>query len=111
MRWLVVLLGLLIAIPTAQADIMSGQDLHEACDQSTASADQFAVCHGYIVGIADTMQGGTVDIFGWRACMDEGVTVEAAVQSVRSFLRANKQYLDLDADTLVARALSESYPC
>lgn len=111
MRWLVVLLGILSAVPTVRADVMSGRDLQAACTQSTASADQFAICHGYIVGIADTMQGGSVEIYGWRACIDDKITVEAVVAKVRGFLGAHPEYLDLDADTLVARALADAYPC
>lgn len=111
MRWFVVVLGLCLAAPVANADVMSGHDLKKACDQASGNDATYGLCHGYVIGIADAMHRSAVDIYGWRTCMSNDVTVEAMVKAVRAFLAANSQYLDLDADSLVARGLADAYPC
>ena len=111
MRWLVLVLGLTTAAVPAQADVMNGRELQHFCTPSRASNFDMGTCLGYISGIADAMHRSTVNIYGWRACMGDGVTVERMHNAVISFLNANPQYLDLDADSLVARALADAFPC
>ena len=111
MRWLVLIAGLMMAVAPARADVMNGKELQTFCTPHQASNFDMGTCLGYITGIADAMHRSTVDIYGWRVCMGDDVTVERMHDAVIGFLNANPQYLDLDADSLVARALSDAYPC
>ena len=111
MRWLVIVVGLILATGPARADVLSGKELKGFCDETSASSFDMGACLGYITGIADAMHRSTVDIYGWRACMENGVTVEELRTNVVAFLNAHPEFLELGADSLVARALADSYPC
>ncbi len=111
MRWLVLVAGLMMAVAPARADVLNGKELQKFCAPHQASNFDMGTCLGYITGIADAMHRSTVNIYGWRVCMDNDVTVERMHNAVVTFLNANPQYLDLDADSLVARALADAYPC
>ena len=111
MRWLVLVIGLMFVVAPARADVMSGKELQGFCAAHQASNFDMGTCLGYITGIADAMHRSNVNIYGWRACMGDDVTVERMHNSVVNFLNANPQFLDLDADSLVARALADAYPC
>ena len=111
MRWLVLVIGLMMAAAPAQADVMNGKELQKFCAPHQANNFDMGACLGYITGIADAMHRSNVNIYGWRACMGDDVTVERMHNTVVNFLNANPQYLDLDADSLVARALADAYPC
>lgn len=111
MRWLVLVAGLMLVATPAQSDVMNGATLKGYCDQQASETFNTGTCLGYISGIADTMYRSTGDIYGWRACWDDSVTVKDMHGVVVKFLQANPQYLDLDADSLVARALADAYPC
>ncbi|MEM7225159.1 MAG: Rap1a/Tai family immunity protein [Pseudomonadota bacterium] len=112
MRWLVlVVVGVMLSAVPARADVMNGKELQGFCMPHQASNFDMGTCLGYITGIADAIHRSTVDIYGWRVCMGDEVTVERMHDAVINFLNANPQYLDLDADSLVARALSDAFPC
>lgn len=113
MRGLVLIAALLLGLGLgpARADVMNGKELQAFCMPGQASNFDMGTCLGYITGIADAMHRSTVNIYGWRACMGQGVTVERMHSAVVSFLNSHPQYLELDADSLVARALADAYPC
>ena len=111
MRWLVVAIGLCLFALPAQADILSGKDLKQACSPDGSSDFSYGVCHGYIIAIADAMHKSGVQLYGWEACMADGTTVEQMRDAVVTFLNGNPDVLELDADSLVARGLADRFPC
>jgi Rap1a immunity proteins len=106
-------INLAIAVPCMAQDpqmagYITGDRLITACD--SRSERDSALCRGYILGVADAMQaskasGGAL-IFGWRACLPPETTSQGLRYVAVHFLIAQSS-----ASGLVAKALSEAYPC
>jgi hypothetical protein len=107
---------LTIAAPSVAQDrqmagYITGDRLIAVC--ANRSEGDNALCLGYILGVADAMQaskasGGAL-IFGWRACLPPGTTSQE-LRDV-AVLIAHPDVRQSSASGLVAKALSEAYPC
>ena len=113
-----VAINLAIAVPGMAQDpqmagYITGDRLITTCD--SRSERDSALCLGYILGVADAMQaskasGGAL-IFGWRACLPPGTTSQGLRYVAVHFLIAHPDVRQSSASGLVAKALSEAYPC
>ena len=99
-------LALIAVSPGAGAGFESGTTLLEKCGGGEAEK---AACSGYILAIADVLAEGPH--FGWRACMPEGVRAGQVKKAVVRWLGNNPRILHYEADGLVAKALSDAFPC
>jgi hypothetical protein len=63
----------------------------------------------YSVAIADAL--ATATISGFRACIAYATTMEQISDIVINYLRAHPERRQLSANSLVASALSEAFPC
>jgi hypothetical protein len=73
------------------------------------------LCLGYILGVIDAMQaaqasGGAL-LFGWRARPSPDATAQRLRDAVVRFLMAHPQTRLSSASGLVAKALSDAFPC
>ena len=108
--------ALLVASMYNNAYAVSGNDLYGRCanyDQSilnnNASCSQRVIdsimCRMYVFGVIDATQG-TLTI-----CPSEDLEYDQVVFIVKKHLSENPDRLDLDANKLVIKALSEAFPC
>ena len=85
----------------------SGNVLKGACG-SKNKHDQ-GICLGFAIAIAAVV--GDEPYLGWRACIPEGV-MRAQVRDVMvKHLDDHPEKLHHNADSLVARAFAEAFPC
>lgn len=87
------------------ATFQSGNDILLWC--RTAN---WQLCYGYIEGVADAMSNGE-PVLGWRACIPAGVTVGQVKDATLQFLQIHIGFRQKIAASLVAAALSETFPC
>lgn len=99
-------MALLYACP-ASAAFLTGNDIYEYC--RAVSPVRFGLCLGYIEGIADVLEVGS--IFGYRACVPGTVKVEQLRDIVVQFLFRDAAMREVGAVPLVAQALSGAFPC
>ncbi|MBT8446765.1 MAG: hypothetical protein HKO62_08555 [Gammaproteobacteria bacterium] len=77
-----------------------GDDLHEGC---TAGEQSFGagLCLGYIVGILDSKD----------LCLPESAELGQIRRIVKLYLKVHPEQRRYSAESLVRRALRETYPC
>ena len=93
----------------AGASFIDGNKLLARCQNKTDTYDQ-AYCLGYIIGVADVLEGkGTVQ--GFRACFPDNIVQGQAFDTVIAWLKANPSVRHFSANELVAVALSKAFPC
>jgi hypothetical protein len=92
----------------ANAYFQNGNEILAACAGSPTLPD-LGVCVGYIDGIADAMEGNTID--GYRACIPFNIEVARIKETVVQFLLAKTKLRQLPAAILVADALGRAFPC
>lgn len=107
------LAGLVVTLPqgaTAQT-ITTGQSLKDRCATVQLTTPMAGLgCRGYIGAVADILADGHV-VYGYRACLPPKAAREELIRTVKSWLDRHPDDLRLKASRIVARALSERYPC
>ncbi len=89
------------------ADFETGNSLKEKCGRPLGALME-AVCEGYIIGVASVIGSP----FGSpRPCFPDHVTVGQVVDIARQYLAQNPAERHLPARFIVARALSQAFPC
>ncbi len=104
-------LAMIQGAPALAQAITNGESLRDRC-RLIQLADPTAarLCRGYIRAVADIMVAGH-RIDGWVACPTELTKREELLAAVKSWIGDHPQDLKKPAYSLVARALSEIYPC
>ena len=95
-------------MPQAKAGFYDGYRLHEFCAAQRITDEVY--CMGYIAGVAEALSEGNT-LYGFRACIETGVTKGQITDTVFRFLRNRPEVRDLDGVRLVTEALREAYPC
>ena len=108
-----ILLGAVLVVvpylPAAEAAFMTGKMLLAHCRNETDVYDQ-AFCLAYIVAIADVLWAGN-SVQGHSACPPDQIA-QGQVQDIAvPWLEAYPQYLHFGANSLVAAALADAFPC
>jgi hypothetical protein len=85
-----------------------GNDILRACTAAMGDP-QFAVCNGYLEGIADVLESNVIN--GFRSCVPEAATSGQLKDVVNQFLRVNAARRHLAAAGLVANAFAAAFPC
>ena len=102
---------LLVSSPVLAQAITNGESLRDRCRLIQLTDPTAArLCRGYIRAVADIMIAGH-RIDGWVACPTDLTKREALLASVKDWINEHPQDLKAAAYSLVARALSEIYPC
>ena len=91
---------------TAQAN--TGRTLLQYCTATIGAYVMF--CYGYIDLIVDDLHGAQ-NVDGYTACVPDGLEDNQRRSVVVDFLGRNPQMSNLDATSLIARSMSEAYPC
>ncbi len=90
------------------ATFATGDNLVGWCSSDNQAERNY--CSTYVAGIADVMAYSPVGSF--RACLPkDSAGIERAADAVRAWLEVHPEDYHFKAVSLVARALSESYPC
>lgn len=97
----------------ATTGYITGDRLITQCADGTSTGD--GLCLGYILGVVDAMQaaqasGGTL-VFGWNTCPPSDVKAEQLRAIVVHFLDDHPETRASSATGLVAKALSDAFPC
>jgi hypothetical protein len=110
-------LAMAAAAPCVAQDLtmpgyITGDRLIKEC-RSVVQRDS-ALCIGYIIGVSDAMQaaqdtGGS--LFGWQACLPPGTTAEQVTKAAVRFLIAHPEAQPSSASGIIAKALSDAFPC
>jgi hypothetical protein len=90
------------------ADFQDGTGLLERCREAPGFGHGY--CFGYVAAISDVMRRGE-PMAGHRACIPPSVTQGQVVEVSIRWLEANPQHRDYVARSLIAAALSETFPC
>ena len=109
MRSIIVAIAIFLSAPSASATIVSGNLLYQHCGESAPEAEQ-ALCMGYVSAIADAMEHGAM-LDGFHACIPSDAKAEQLQDRLFRHLDTNLLYRHYNASTIVARFLSETYPC
>ena len=110
-------LGLLVLFPISgdtraqnEPGFENGESLFDTC-AGPGGPWRNAYCLGYILGIADIMAKSGIQVEGFGACFSSDVTQGQVRDAVVNWLRANPDSRRYGATGLVAKALSEAFPC
>lgn len=100
---------ILMCLPLAAlADFRSGNGLLEDC-QTPEGMPSRLVCSSYILTIVDVLRYD--DVVGIRSCVPTQATTQQVTDVVTQYLQQHPELRHYGAVALVARALSESFPC
>jgi hypothetical protein len=95
------ILCLALVAGSAHAEFLDGNKL--LSDMKGSHGYQMSAL-GYVMGVADTLQGVTV-------CMPPSVLSGQVLDMVRNYLEANPAVRHFSADMIVSDVLKRSFPC
>jgi len=98
---------LCVSTRISDADYINGNQLLEKCTSSSFERKLF--CLGYIEAISDAMQHQTIN--GFKGCVSTEIAAGQLQDVVVDFLRQHAADRHLAAESMVARAVSEAFPC
>ncbi len=84
--------------------LVSGKELLRQC-----KSDQ-GICHGYVAAVADVMSSVGA-VHGYASCVPADVTVKQHTRAVMKWMETHPDDLGFTAHSIVAEALSETFPC
>lgn len=99
------------------ATFYDGNTLLKKCALDPGSVDlsNLSICLGYVAAISDALQGmisGRRNTIGGRsACVPSNVTIGQSVDVTVKFLQVHPDLRHFSANSLVAAALEEAFPC
>ena len=91
----------------AAASWAGGITLKEECNSE--SMYKPGRCSGFIAAIAGIV--ANEPIYGWRACVPDGVTIGQLTAIVTKYLNDHPEYLHLTATSHAAKAIAIAFPC
>lgn len=97
---------MLFASP-ARAIFYDGNDMHELCNNGGVSGSDF--CMAYSAAVSDVLEDYPIN--GWTACVPRTVRLSQIRDIVARWLANNPQERHYTANSLMARALAEAFPC
>ena len=110
MRIILLVAFLMGLLETASAEVVfdDGNSLHAQCQIETSISNGY--CLGYVAAVADAMVDKRT-LSGRQACLPRGVMRGQAMDVVKAWLTKHPEKRHFEAWGLVARALSEAWPC
>jgi hypothetical protein len=101
--------AILISASAGAVDFENGNQLYERCVEPGGTFSE-GVCYGYVVGITDALGGGA-SIAGRSACIPLDVKIRQIMDIAKQFLTSHPEKRQYAADSLVAEALAQAFPC
>ena len=93
----------------AHAMFLDGNTLYGWC--FSEDAGNKAACLGYVIGVADVLNSeNRGELTQYKACIPAIETTQV-VSAAKKYLDEHRQDGNIIASDLVARALSEAFPC
>src|SRR4051812_37321949 len=121
---------LLLAVTAASAQLMTGNDVLDACEgpltgggtRSTGgtpaakllpSKPDLPFCYGYLTAITDAVGTRNSSVYGeWAACLPTaGFQLSQAKDVIMRYLHAHPEERHQNAALLAGAALAEAWPC
>lgn len=107
-RILLLLFAASLFVPVKAALALTGRaDLEKWCQRGSAAA--VGRCYGYLRATADVLASDSID--GVRACLPRDTELPEMHRLLSEWLNTHPATMTTSAMGLVARALSERYPC
>ena len=100
------MLALAQASPPASEAFMTGEELHQKCQEQIPLA-----CVVYVLGVSDALQDAVSHNAPRLVCMGAEVEQEAVIQAVIGYLRDHPERRQARAAGLIITALREAFPC
>jgi hypothetical protein len=92
----------------AIADFINGSELLEVCRGQDLD---LGFCAGYIIGVADSLScKELINGSGWSPPLNQ-VTTRQVSKIALKWINEHPELHHYDVDALIARALSEAFPC
>jgi len=110
-RLLLALVMVVMVSPAWGADqFQSGSQLYGEC-KNEASPASYGFCYGYILATFDAMVENDDELHGWIACLEENHSGKQVRDVVVKWLTDHPTRRYLSSSWIIARALSEAFPC
>ena len=93
----------------ALADFQTGNTLHDKCNGDLPFGHDY--CLAYVAAIADVLNVEGQSISGFTACPPAGITQGQVRDIVAAWLARYPERRHYTANSLVAGAISETFPC
>ena len=94
------------ASPAHAGAFVDGNKLYASC-MGNSNRD---LCYGFLSGVADSM-GDQNPVFGFRACLQDGVTMGQLKDVFVLYYYANPANRHFGASSLAADAFERNFPC
>jgi hypothetical protein len=94
-----------------------GNDLHKWCNGTASPRSdyikgfEFGSCSGFVMGVFETNSGVNGGVAGFKFCPPKKPDIQQLIDIVRKWLRDNPEKRHYSAESLVAVAFSEAFPC
>jgi hypothetical protein len=86
----------------------SGNSLLTFCTSAQETHREY--CNGYVGGVADALLSDSLAVQS-RACLPKDATLAQVTDAAVKWLQQNPQHRHYTAVSLIARALSDAFPC
>lgn len=96
-------------ISQAFATFYDGNRLQSLCTEEGQIG--LTMCMGYISGVSDTIDSSKNNLFGYKVCQPQRVSVGQIKDISVVWLKQNPQFRHFPATVLVIAALAEAFPC
>jgi hypothetical protein len=93
--------------PSADANFFKAKDIHDWC--SSTDKGLVDICSGYILGVAEAMEGSPVD--GYKACRPEKLMSADVIVAVTKYVDGHIELWKYSAASVIASAMEEAFPC
>jgi len=107
MRMTLALVLLLLTCCVGANVFKTGYGLHNECNNESSKAQSY--CLGFVTGVAEVLDSNAVN--GYSACVPNKVNQGEVRDIVVKFLEDHPELRHYEAHVLIARALSEAFPC
>lgn len=108
-------LAMLASSGFSSADFYDGNELYNRLkdykSENTQSAIKAGAGQGYILGVADAMDGRLDPVTKFKFCLPKNVKVGQLIDVVFAFLDKNPQSRHFSAWSLVLAAYEAAFPC
>ena len=90
----------------------TGNELYGYCNDNQGGAGfNLGLCNGYILGVVETTRGAERGRGGITFCPPSGVTIQQSWDIAKKFLTSRPELRHFSAPLIIAKALSEVWPC
>ena len=107
----VMMMVLSVGDVNAGGNYESGNSLLQKCKSEPDLFYLHGICTGYILGVAEALDGPERGLGNFRFCTPEGVTNGQLKDVVVKWLQVRPQHRHFTGSSLIAAALRDAFPC